>query len=123
MDELTQHREHLKVEVFREDGYWVGLPAGVPGSMSGDTIAELFAEVEFHKHFCADLPEDVPLPVEYVAGQPEITDQLQSAYAAFLALPPHLRPQAVSWDPDNDRPVNPAHTGPYLNLEHFPFKY
>lgn len=120
---MTEHRQHLKVEVFRENGYWVGLPTGAPGSMSGDTIAELFAEVEFHKHFCADLDKEVPLPVEYVAGQPEISEQLQAAHAAFLALPPHLRPRAVPWDADNDRPADPAHAAPYLNLEHFPFKY
>lgn len=113
----------MKVEVFKEDDHWVGLPVGLPGSMAGGTIAELFAEVEFHKHFCADLPEGQPLPVEYVAGQPEITERLQTAYAAFLALPPQLRPRAVPWDPDNDRPVNPAHPGPYLNLDQFPFEY
>ena len=34
-----------------------------------------------------------------------------------MALPPHQRPQAVAWDHANDVPANPAHTGPYLNLD------
>lgn len=113
----------MKVEVFKEDGHWVAVPVGLPGSMSGDTIAELFAEVECHKYFCADVPENQPLPVQYVAGQPEISDQLRAAHDALLALPPQLRPRAVEWDPDDNRPVDPAHTAPYLNLEHFPFTY
>lgn len=116
MDELTQHATHLKVEVFREDGFWEGYPIGAPGGMAGTTLPELFANVEFDKHFCLWVPDCVPVSVEYVAGQPGISDELNAAYAAFLAAPPHQRPQAVAWDHDNDRPVNPAHTGPYVNL-------
>lgn len=36
---------------------------------------------------------------------------------------PQLWPQAVEWDPDNIRPVDPAYTTPYLNLERFPITY
>jgi hypothetical protein len=53
--------------------------------------------------------------VEYVAGQPEIAAEINAIYAAYLALPAHLRPVAVPWDPDNDRPTDPVHTGPYTN--------
>jgi hypothetical protein len=113
----------MKVEVFKEDDHWVAVPVGLPGSMSGDTMAELFAEVECHKHFCADIPEDHPLPVEYVAGEPEVADQLRAAHEALLALPPRLWPRVVEWDSDNNRPVDTAYTTPYLNLEHFPFTY
>jgi hypothetical protein len=117
VDGLTQNAHHLKVEVFKEDGHWEGFPIRAPGSMAGDNLPELFADVEFGKHFCLWVPNAVPVSVEYVAGQPEITDELNAAYAAFLALPPHLRPIAVAWDQDNDRSVNPTHTGPFLNLE------
>ena len=104
------------MRVLKKADYWVALSINAPGSASGDTLPELFAEVEFHKHFCLGIPKDVPVYVEYVAGQPEICEEVRAAYAAFLALPPHLRPQAVAWDHDNDRPANPAHAGPYLNL-------
>jgi hypothetical protein len=111
------HAHHLKVEVFKEDDHWEGFPIDAPGSMAGGTLPEFFADVEFSKHFCLWVPNLVPISVEYVAGQPEIAEELSTAYAAFLALLPHLRPRAVAWDHDNDRPVDPTHTGPYLNLE------
>jgi hypothetical protein len=114
---LTRHTHHLKVEVLKKDGYWLGLPIDAPGSASGDTLPELFAEVEFSKHFYADVTKDTPVCVEYVAGWPEIHVELAATFAAFMALPPHLRPQAVAWDHANGRPVIPAHTGPYLNLD------
>ena len=44
---MTRHMQHLKVEVLKKDGYWVGLPVDAPGSMSGDTLPQLFAEVEY----------------------------------------------------------------------------
>jgi hypothetical protein len=53
--------------------------------------------------------------VEYVAGQPEIAPELDAIHAAYLALPPHLRPIAVPWDLDNDRPADPVYAGPYTN--------
>ena len=114
---MTHGAHRVSVRVLREEGYWIALPDGVAGGASADSLPQLFAEIEFTRHFYADAPEDEAVFVEYVAGQPWISDELNAAHAAFLALPPHLRPQAVAWDHDNDRPKNPAHTGPYLNLE------
>lgn len=120
---MTSDTHRLVVEVTKDrdiqDGreIWVGIDLNGAGSSAGETLPQFFAETEFHKHFSLGVPKDVPVEVEYVAGQPEIADELRDAHTAFLALPPHLRPQAVAWDHDNDRPVNPAHTGPYLNLD------
>jgi len=114
---MTRHEQHLKVEVLKKEGYWVGLPVDAPGSMSGDTLPHLFAEVEYSKHTCLWVPNAVPVSVEYVAADSAIRAELNAAYAAYMALPPHLRPRAVSWDHDNDRPLNPTHTGPYTNPE------
>jgi hypothetical protein len=105
----------LKVRVLKKDGYWVGLPDHLAGGSTGDTLPELLAEIEFFKHSYAEFPGDVPVCVEYVAGQPEIAPELNAIWAAYLALPVHLRPVAVPWDPDNDRPADPVHTGPYTN--------
>lgn len=112
---MTQNAHQLKVQVLKEDDFWVGLPVGVAGGTTGDTLPELFAEIEFIKHFCADVPKHVPVSVEYVAGQPEIAEELNTIYAAYLALPSHLRPVAVAWDHDNERPADPSHTGPFTN--------
>ena len=106
---------HLKVRVLKKDGYWVGLSDDLAGGSTGDTLPELFAEVEFSKRSGAGLPDDVPVRVEYVPGQPEIAHELNAIYAAYLALPVNLRPVAVPWDLDNDQPADPAHTGPYTN--------
>jgi hypothetical protein len=105
----------MKVRVLKKDGYWVGLSDDLAGGSTGDTLPELFAEIESFKNSAAGLPEDVPVCVEYVAGQPEIAQELNAMYAAYLALPAHLRPVAVPWDLDNDRPADPGHTGPYAN--------
>lgn len=53
--------------------------------------------------------------VEYVAGQAEIAHELNAMCTAYLALPAHLRPVAVPWDLDSDRPAGPVHTGPHTN--------
>jgi hypothetical protein len=115
VDELTDDAHRLKVLVLKKDGYWVGLSDDMAGGSTGDTLPELFAEIEFIKHSCTGFPKDVPVCVEYVAGQPEIAPELSAVYAAYLALPPHRRPVAVLWDLDNDRPADPVHTGPYTN--------
>ena len=107
----------LKVRVLKKDGYWVGVSDDLAGGSTGDTLPELFAEIEFFKHSCAGCPEDAQVFVEYVAGQPEIAPELNAIYAAYLALPAHLRPVAVPWDLGNDQPADPVHTGPYTNPE------
>jgi hypothetical protein len=73
------------------------------------------AMIEFFKRSCAGFPDDAPICVEYVAGQPEIAPELDTIYAAYLALPPHLQPIAVPWDLDSGRPADPVHAGPYTN--------
>jgi hypothetical protein len=123
VDELTDDAHRLKVLVLKKDGYWVGLSDDLAGGSTGDTLPELFAEIEFFKHSCTGFPKDVPVCfpkdvpvcVEYVAGQPEIAPELSAVYTAYLALPPHQRPVAVPWDLDNDRPADSVHTGPYTN--------
>lgn len=112
---MTDGAYRVKVRVLKHDGYWVGLSQDLAGGLTGDTLPALFAEIEFTKRSCAGLPEDAKVFVEYVAGQPEIAPELSAVYAAYLALPPHLRPIAVPWDLDNDRPADPGHVGPYTN--------
>jgi hypothetical protein len=105
----------VKVRVLKHDDCWVGLSHDLHGGLTADTLPGLFAEIEFTKHSAAGLSKDVPVCVEYVAGQAEIAPELSAVHAAYLALPPDLRPIAVSWDIDNDRPVDPVHAGPYTN--------
>lgn len=112
---MLKNHGQLKVRVLKKDGYWIGLSDHLAGGSTGDTLPELLAEIEFFKHSCAELPGGVPVCVEYVAGQPEIALELNAIWAAYLALPVHLRPVAVPWDPDNDRPADLVHTGPYTN--------
>jgi hypothetical protein len=117
VDELKNDGRQLKVRVLKKDGYWVGMSDDLAGGSTGDTLPELFAEIEFFKHSCAGSPEDAQVFVEYVAGQPEIAPELNAIYAAYLALPAHLRPVAVPWDLGHDQPADPVHTGPYTNPE------
>jgi hypothetical protein len=112
---MTADVHRVKVRVLKHDDCWVGLSDDLHGGLTGDTLPELFAEIEFTKHSAAGLSKDVPVCVEYVAGQPEIAPELSAVYAAYLALPPDLRPIAVPWDLDNDRPADPVHAGPYTN--------
>ena len=112
---MMDDAHRLKVRVLKKDGYWVGLSDDLAGGSTGDTLPELFAEIEFCKRSCAGFPDGAPICVEYVAGQPEIAPELDTIYAAYLALAPHLRPIAVPWDLDRDRPADPVHAGPYTN--------
>jgi hypothetical protein len=115
VDELMDDARRLKVRVLKKDGYWVGLSDDLAGGSTGDTLPELFAEVEFCKRSRAGSPDNARICVEYVAGQPEIAPELDTIDAAYLALPPHLRPIAVAWDLDRDQPADPLHVGPYTN--------
>lgn len=115
VDELKNDGHQLKVRVLKKDGYWVGLSDELAGGSTGDTLPEPLAEIEFFRHSRTGLPGDTPVCVEYIAGQHEIAPELNAIYAAYLALPAHLRPVAVPWDLDNDRPAEPVHSGPYTN--------
>ena len=112
---MTDDAHQVKVRVSKDDGYWVGLSRDLHGGFTADTLPELFADIESTKHSSVGLSKDVPVCVEYVAEQPEIAPELSAVYDAYLALPPHLRPVAVQWDLDNDRPADPVHAGPYTN--------
>ena len=103
----------LKVRVLKKDGYWVGLSDDLAGGSTGDTLPELFAEVEFFKRSCDGSPDDAPICVEYVAGQPEIAPELDAIYAAYLALPPtygRLPCPGISTATGPRIPFTPAHT-------------
>lgn len=80
----TQHT--LKVKVIRsralgtDTDVWVGLPIDAPGSVSGDTLTELFEEVEAIKHFVLGLPKDTPVTVEYVYDLPGVQPETLASY-------------------------------------------
>jgi hypothetical protein len=64
---LIDDAHRLKVRVLKKDGYWVGLSEDLAGGSTGDTLPELFAEIEFFKRSGAGFPVDAPICVEYVA--------------------------------------------------------
>jgi hypothetical protein len=80
MDEMTRRTHRLSVSVIKKDGYWIALPVGAPGSMSGDTLPELFNEVEAFKHFCLDLPPEADVAVEYLYDIPEVGEEVIDTY-------------------------------------------
>jgi hypothetical protein len=94
---MTRHAQHLKVEVLKKEGYWVGLPVDAPGSMSGETLPQLFAEVEYSKYVCLWVPKAVPVSVEYLAADPMIRAELNAAYAAYMAA--RRQPARRPWPP------------------------
>ncbi|MET8157316.1 hypothetical protein ABZT47_13145 [Sphaerisporangium sp. NPDC005289] len=64
----------------------------IRSGVSGRTLAELFEEVEAVKHFVLDVPEDVPVSVEYVYEIPGVPRELFASYQEERA---HLRRMAV----------------------------
>lgn len=59
---------------------WVALAVGAPGSVSGESLAELVEEVEAVKHFCLGLPEETPVSVEYVYELPGLPQEVLTSY-------------------------------------------
>jgi hypothetical protein len=61
---------------------WSAVPVGVAagGGVSGESLAELFAEVEAIKHFCLDLPVDTPVTVDFVYDVPGVSEEELAAY-------------------------------------------
>jgi hypothetical protein len=83
---MTPHKVHrLAVRVLKKDGYWVGLPIDTPGSMIGDTLTELFEEVEAAKHFCLALPKEATVTVSYTYDLPEIDEEIIDRYRDLRA--------------------------------------
>ncbi|WP_424528165.1 hypothetical protein ACOZ38_01375 [Sphaerisporangium viridialbum] len=87
---------HLKFRVTLEETLdtkivvWGADPLDAPirSGVTGRTLAELFEEVEAVKHFVLDLPEDVPISVEYVY---EISGVPQELLASYQEERAHLR--------------------------------
>ncbi|MEO3859081.1 hypothetical protein [Acrocarpospora sp. B8E8] len=58
---------------------WVAAPVDhTIGCVAGETLADLYAEVEQFKHFVLDLPEETPIVVEYVYALPGVQEALES---------------------------------------------
>ncbi|MER5323484.1 hypothetical protein [Streptosporangium roseum] len=70
----------LTMRAIRKADYWIALPVDAPiaGGVSGDTLPELYEEVEAAKHFILDAPSDAEIIVAYlyeVAGvSPTVLD-------------------------------------------------
>ncbi|MEU3166929.1 hypothetical protein [Streptosporangium sp. NPDC006930] len=65
----------LTTKAVRKTDYWIALPVDAPieGGVSGDTLVELYEEVEAAKHFILDVPPEAEIVVTYlyeVAGVP-----------------------------------------------------
>ncbi|MEV7964887.1 hypothetical protein AB0O34_02770 [Sphaerisporangium sp. NPDC088356] len=79
---------HLKFRVTLEETLdtkivvWGADPLDAPirSGVTGRTLAELFEEVEAVKHFVLDLPEDVPISVEYVYEISGVPQELLASY-------------------------------------------
>jgi hypothetical protein len=100
---VTTHR--LRFRVTREKALDTGtivwgadpIDAPIVGGVSGETLAELRDEVEAVKHFILDLPEDVPVAVEYVFELPGVsTEELNTYRDTITQLIRHLREAGLS---------------------------
>ncbi|MFF3440303.1 hypothetical protein [Streptosporangium sp. NPDC002721] len=72
---MTDAPLRLTMKAVRKTDYWIALPMDAPiqGGVSGDTLAELYEEVEAAKHFILDAPAEAEIVVTYlyeVAGVP-----------------------------------------------------
>ncbi|MEV4184693.1 hypothetical protein ACWDOR_44260 [Streptosporangium canum] len=81
---MTAHRLTFKVTRSRAldtgEDVWVALAVGAPGSVSGESLAELVEEVEAVKHFCLGLPKETPVSVEYVYELPGLPQDVLTSY-------------------------------------------
>lgn len=98
---MTEHTLTFKVVRSRAldtgTDVWVALPEGAPGSVSGDTLAELFDEAEAIKHFVLGLPKDVPVYVEFVFEVPGVpVERIESFLQAGAELFDRLRRAGLS---------------------------
>jgi hypothetical protein len=85
---MTSQALHLTIRAVRKDGYWIALPVGVtgsPGGVSGDTLSELFEEVEAFKHFILDAPRETEVAVDYVYDVPGVPAGVLDSYRDLRA--------------------------------------
>ncbi|MEU8192661.1 hypothetical protein AB0C10_02630 [Microbispora amethystogenes] len=78
---------------------WGADPIDAPmvGGVSGETLAELREEVDAVKHFILDLPDDVPVAVEYVFELPGVSPEELATYRETITqLSRHLREAGLS---------------------------
>ncbi|MEO3813655.1 hypothetical protein ABGB17_32060 [Sphaerisporangium sp. B11E5] len=98
---MTEHTLIFKVIRSRAldtgTDVWVALPEGAPGSVSGDTLAELLEEAEAVKHFVLGLSKDVPVRVEFVFEVPGVpVETIDSYRQARARLIDQLRQAGLS---------------------------
>ena len=83
---MTRHRQHLKVEVLKKDGYWVRAPGRRPPEACPATHCLNYSlRSEYSKYVCLWVPHEVPVSVEYLAADPAIRAELE------LSTPPTWR--------------------------------
>jgi hypothetical protein len=81
---MTEHTLTFKVIRSRAldtgTDVWVALAVGAPGSVSGDTLAELREEAEAVKHFLLGLPKDAEVRAEFVFEVPGVPVETIDSY-------------------------------------------
>jgi hypothetical protein len=82
---MTHAVHRLTVRILKKDGYWIGLPIDAPGSMVGDTLSDLFEDVEAAKHFCLGLPKETTVIISYTYDLPEFDDEVIEVYRELRA--------------------------------------
>ncbi|TDC99442.1 hypothetical protein E1292_31765 [Nonomuraea deserti] len=91
---------------------WVGLAQDAPGSVSGETLAELREEAETIKHGLLGLAKDVPVKVQFVFDLPGVTADAFDSYRETRAhLVEQLRQAGLA-----EAEINTLLNTPDLNL-------
>ena len=80
---MSEKPLNITMKVAPEADHWVALVQGVPGfrgGVTGDTLAELYAEVEAVKHFALNVPKEKDVAVDYVYDIPGVAGELIDGY-------------------------------------------
>jgi hypothetical protein len=82
----TAHRLVVRVSRARtldtDIDVWHASPVDAPirSGVNGETLSELFEEVEAVKHFILDLPKETPVDVEYIFDLPGVPSEVLASY-------------------------------------------
>jgi hypothetical protein len=66
-----------------EESHWVAVVEDVPGfrgAVTGDTLPELYEEIDAVKHFVLDVPKETPVAINYIYAIPDVPIEIITDY-------------------------------------------
>lgn len=80
---MSERAPRLTMRIRPEADYWVAIVEDVPdfhGGVTGDTLSELYEEIDVLKHFALNVPKETRVDVAYIYDIPNVPVEIVTDY-------------------------------------------